>query len=747
MAVFNPGVQSNDPNYLNYPRVLEAPEPDMSRALGIKSLDQALTGTAKFADDAIKQGLSDKAHELVDPERDKLTSGLELLKKQLDTGSIPAPVQNGKPGGSVFDAHAEATDDDLPPGLQSGLDKVDNLSNAYAAGSPKINDTQYSAATLAIAKQLRSQYPGYRDEVDAAVSKASGLPVANSYYQNLMTDINRQLQQMHAKKQADPVGATMLKNMDIPGNDANKDSPAIPNMGALYSIRQNDPERWQKLGGDAWVMEHISDWRSIHEQAAVDKIKRDTSDASDVDKVKSETKNVTKRMNDVVNTMIEQNIALSGMPPLRELTNYFSQVGANHTYEGVPQDATQIAVRQQQLGNYRNLIYQMLKKQSVDSEPTIGAKETEALRQSAMSPIDGYLTLAGGKDANPGVVGLHNRMIQSIKDDDMYHTLINHDTAAVSRMYVTNRGILGDQAFSQFMQNAPPELKEELQGLFKQEQLYAVSGEDPTGAALPQPRHIRDAIEHAKTLKNQSEADIAKQIGGYIGIAQSITNPDLPQAAKDKVIEWAFGAKNRGWIDEIKQDYKDKDGNVVPGKFAAINRMAFPAMSAAVAESAKAMPENYTKYRGAVETEFGAAFRSELGDLNKIIAKPYLNAHFGWDDQTGHFILVDKNNRTILPNYRTMAVENPNQTYLNTAIEKLDRINKLGIDNLVKVFTTDPSPNKGDIGNYLLKTLQTSGFRPGENITNASEGMAKAIIKTKKPEATLEDMDKILGLK
>lgn len=744
MSTFNPGVQSNDPNYLNYPRVLDAPEPDMSRAIGIKTISDSLQGTAKFADEAIKQGLSDKAHALVDPEREKFTSALEATKRQLDQGTIPAAVQTGKPGGSVFDAHAEASDEDLPPGLQSGLAKIDQLAQAFGAGSPKVNDTQYSAATLSIAKQLRSQYgPAYRDEVDAAVSKASGLPVANSYYQNLMTDINRQLMQMSAKQKQDPVAGMMLKNMDVPGDD----KAGIPNMGVMYQLRTQNPEMYQKMGGDAYVMKKIADWQNIKSQGQIDAQVRSQGDAGKKDVIDTETKNVTKRSNDIVDHFIRDNVAMSNMIPLRQLGDYFNQVGSDGKYEGVPQNAEQIEVRRQQLTNYYNQIYQQLKRQTADSEPTIGAKAVEDIRRQAMLPIEGYMTLAGGKDANPGLAGYHNRQVQNIKDDLQFNTLINKDTSEVSRMIVNQRSILGDQFFPLWIQKTPPEVQGKLDALFQQEKLYAVSGEDPTGAALPQPRHIVDAIQHAKQLKQQSQDDIARQVGGYIGLVSTITDPNMPQVMKDKLIEWGFGEKNRGLIDDIKQDYKDKDGNLVPGKFAAINRLASPAVTDAVAQSAKFNPDNYTKYRGAIETEFGSAFRSGLSDLNKIMAKPYLGVHFGWDDQSGHFVMVDKNNRTVQPNYRTMAVENPNQTYINTMYEKLDRVNRLGIDNLVKVFTSDPSANKGDIGNYLLKTLQTSGFRPGENITNASEGMAKAIVKTKRPEITLDEMDKALGLK
>ena len=72
------------------------------------------------------------------------------------------------------------------------------------------------ADTSPTAKQLRAQYPGYREYIDQKVSEASGLPVANAYYKNLMQDINHQLMQI-AGGNKDPIEALVMKNLDVPG--------------------------------------------------------------------------------------------------------------------------------------------------------------------------------------------------------------------------------------------------------------------------------------------------------------------------------------------------------------------------------------------------------------------------------------------------------------------------------------------------------------------------------------------------
>lgn len=734
MASFDPqGQFGNDPSYLNYPRVVDMPATELSRP---SSLVAGLLGegvkAAGVVDTAIKEGIKNKAYEQVDPQRDQFTSALESVKKQLDNGTLA--VGNRK---SLLDANASADETpDLPDGVSGGIDRIQQLAQAYGAGSPKINDTQYSAATLSIAKQLRAQYPGYREEVDQAVSQASGLPVANSYYQNLMTDINRQLQQMKTKKEADPVGGMMLKNMDVPGDPA----ASVPNMGVLYQMRQaQDP----KYPGDAYVMKKISDWQNLQSQQKIDAATRAELDGNKKVQIENETKNVAARSNNLVAHYIQDNLALAGMDSLRDLTNYFSQVAATGKYEGVPQGDTQVHERQIQLANYRNMIYQQLKTQTVDSEGVLGAKAVEDMRQTAMSPIDGYLTLAGGKDANPPLALAHMQRVKNIQQDTLNNVLVNKDTGVATRQLLAARAIYGDQYFPQWIQNADPKIQESMQGLFQQEKLFAVQDAESTTGPLPK-RTLIDAVKHAKEVQNPDP----NLYSGFISIAQGITDPKMPATMKDKLIEWGFQPKNQGLLNEFKQDYRDKDGNLVPGKFAAFQRLFAPAMVSAVAESAKANPENYHNFRSMGETEFANAFRGDLADLNKVMAKPYLGVHFGWNSDNGHISLVDKNNRPVQKMERAMAVENPNQVYINGMLDTLDRVNRLGIDNLTRVFSNDPTkPQGSDIGSYLLNTLQRSGFRPGENVTNASEGMARAIIKAKKPEATLEDIDKTLGLR
>src|SRR5258705_8932904 len=96
MAVFNPQIPpTQDPNYLNYSRVVEAPPPKVDASLGIalNTTAQGIDSGVNVLDTSIKKGIQDKAYAAIDPIRDKYTAGLENIKADLDKGIIPAPVQ------------------------------------------------------------------------------------------------------------------------------------------------------------------------------------------------------------------------------------------------------------------------------------------------------------------------------------------------------------------------------------------------------------------------------------------------------------------------------------------------------------------------------------------------------------------------------------------------------------------------------------------------------------------------------
>lgn len=719
MAVFNPQIQpTQDPNYLGYAKVIDAPAPDQSSALAISTSVNLLEGGAHAIDTSIKKGIEDEATRRIDPERDKMTATLEQAKK--DTAVTPAPAQtvSGSTTGSLLDANASMDAPEVPDGVSQGLDRISQLKDAQKAA--KINDTQYSGNVLAIAKQLRAQYPGYREYVDEQVSKISGLPVANAYYKNLMEDINRQLVQ--AQGQGNKIESLYLKNLRVPN---------IQQYWAQYKAG---------LISESTFIGKIANHENLENQYTIAAGQRaEEKDKGDI-LVKNTTSRFTTLASNEVNLGLQDVTTLGGGTSAQFLIKQIEDAAAgknNLTSTELDQRRTQLAGITQAQGRALWVRAHTPGPDGSTVASVIGEDGVKAIINNVMIPMTASVEYAKDKDSSP--IYLTARQNEAILNQDKNKFLVNKDTGPAARQIQTVRSILGDQYFPTFMSNF---MSTGADGPFKdlltQNALDAVEPiKDIRGN--PQPKVMKDAIKHAKTLPGAEDSDV---FGSITNIVSNLADPKMPLQAKDAMIRWAYDPKNIGRLDELKMDYRDPNtGEMVPGKYRAFNIMSAPAITQSVAETAKVHPENYVKYQGTLEREFASLFRTDIAKLSQLTDKSYLNAHYSWNDKTNELGLVDNNNRPITRNYRAMGIEQPNAVYLNGALDVIDRVNG-GLQNLANIQKMNPQ-GAGDTTQYVFQALKDSNFRPGREITGATDAM-KAMFKSRNPDATNEDIDKLL---
>lgn len=722
MAVFNPQVQpTQDPNYLRYARVVEPPPSspvisDTSTGMGLTAAAQGLESAVTLVDTAIKKGISNTAYEQVDPLRDKYTSGLEQIKSDLNAGLIPAPSKtvSGTTTGSLLDSNASADDGELPAGLESGLTRVQQLAVAKAAGSPRLNDTQYAKDTLSVAKQLRNQFPGYREYIDQKVSEASGLPVANSYYMNMLQDINRQLNQINKTK--DEIGTTMMKNLDVPGM-----------AGYIDKRKAGDPAMT-----DSFILGKVGEWQNLQTQQKIDAATRAENTDLKKDNVEDQDRRLTRTLNSSVALEMSTVKDLGGVGTPADLLNYFNDVSAGK----IKQSDAEVSQKKLMFNSWVTQVERRMNTTATGYADIVGSDTAQKRIKDAMAPIYTMQKFVNSKEDGPAFY--HAQQVEAIKNDSIHNFLINKDTGKESQQLFGARAILGDQYFPTFIQQFLAngvDLK--YKDMFNQEAMSAIQPYSDN-RNQPIPRYMKDAIKHGKDVGATSDSNYYDSVTSLVN---KVIDPTMPLAGKDKLIDWAFNPKNVGRLDELKMDYRDpKTGEMVPGKYRAFNILSAPAITQAVKETAAVHPENYQKYQSTLEQEFGKLYRSDVLNLNKIMEKPYLGVHFSFNDVTNNFGLVDSLNRPVTRNERALGIQNPNAVYVNGVLDVLDRVNG-GVSNLANVHKNNPQ-GPGDTSQYLLQTLQTVGFRPGENINGATEGMMKAIIKTKSPEMTPEELNK-----
>ncbi len=185
MAIFNPDVPNpsvSDPNWTNVSKPISDEvakgTADKSAAIALGAAGDILTSATKAVDYDIKQAAKEDVQTGVDNLRDGYTEALKGIRN----------VQTMNANASLL---PETNTPDAPASLQAGLDRAKNIGTALSQGGTKVNDTLYTGALNSLTKQLRAQYPGYRDYIDEQIQAVSGVNPANAFYKNLMEDINK----------------------------------------------------------------------------------------------------------------------------------------------------------------------------------------------------------------------------------------------------------------------------------------------------------------------------------------------------------------------------------------------------------------------------------------------------------------------------------------------------------------------------------------------------------------------------
>lgn len=158
-----------------------------AEGVGLAATGELIHGIAGIADMAAKEAnflfekkFTDTATDDVNRERDARIAGAQIATGQ--TNKILA-------GG-------EEQDKELPGAVKKFPQFAENLKQGEAAGN--FGQTHYLGVIYSKMKNLREQFPAYREFIDQAYSKAAGTNVANAYAQSMVHDLKAA---MSAKKE------------------------------------------------------------------------------------------------------------------------------------------------------------------------------------------------------------------------------------------------------------------------------------------------------------------------------------------------------------------------------------------------------------------------------------------------------------------------------------------------------------------------------------------------------------------
>lgn len=594
MVIFNPQVPNsgvNDPNWTNVSRPISDIPADKSTALAITTATEALGSAVKITDTAIKDSAKKDVQTGVDNLRDGYLDALKTVRN----AQIASTDQSLLP---ETDAPA------APAGLQSGLDRARNIGTALAQGGTKVNDTLYTGALNSLTKQLRAQYPGYRDYIDEQIQSVSGVNPANAFMKNLMEDINRG--QENNKTETNAVKA-QLRDLNVQGfHDTGGVTPAQILQGLNSGVINIDQaQRWmnssKKLDYDTKAK---TDARAVRLGDEADAAINATKDLS------------STAAQTVAHNWTTMTIGKGTDTP----ATLFKFIQENAGNQNVKDERSQAIG--QQLAQMRQATAQQLLAQANEGGKNSIVSKLGGDMSKVKGVIDGQLetfdlAIKSVFEKDWGAAYSHmnfNKAIGSDSTNIMYNAP-DADVRKYNRMVGAINNIspqYGNDFFKNSLLSAVPQREKEF---LKNTQMELLTQPDAPVGKLTSLQGQLDASKAKGVTSPKSYDELVKYV-------DTLNNPKVGLEQRLNVAKGFFDPTMNGQILADKNFDKDRyDATLkreIPGKYSVWRKFSSDNVASGIAELGKSDPTVIANYRATMTRNFGEQlFSRELKDLGE----------------------------------------------------------------------------------------------------------------------------------
>src|SRR6266446_7986773 len=185
----------NPPDWTRTFKAVPQPESDKSLGMTLSTLGGGIESAAELGGQIQKDVIGEKVRSGVEGLRNPFTQVLAGIRNQQLAGVAPTAGDATAAAAGTLAAESAAP---VPAGLQQGLDRAKSIGIAMSqnSGSDATTNnlyTLYTGALNSLAKKLRAQYPGSIDQIDAQISKISGVNPANAFYESLIKGIDQNM--------------------------------------------------------------------------------------------------------------------------------------------------------------------------------------------------------------------------------------------------------------------------------------------------------------------------------------------------------------------------------------------------------------------------------------------------------------------------------------------------------------------------------------------------------------------------
>lgn len=633
MAAFDPEVPVvNPPDWTRVSKPIQEPQSitkaDTSLGILMDTGAKVAEGGVKLAGDTAKSYLKDTVEDKVNKLRDAYTTAYQGIKDLQTNNLIPNQTN------SLIDAQQPQ----VPGGVTSGIERFKQIAQAQIQNAGKLNDTQYTMQLNALAKQLRNQYPGFRDYIDEQVKSVSGIDPANAVMRNLLEDINRNAS--NAKSEHDKV--TAMVHAAITGGLGGIGKNGIPNaavLGALWDAGKVTP---------ATVYGYIAKYSAVDWQRQQEMSDRANSQGQLADVVTKTNQSFAKNLASDVQSALDITHIAGGTETAQGLQDAI--VKANK--EGAKVDPVKLeqglmgltALRTQTIAN----AYRKANEPDANGNTTLGLIGAAAVDQhirTQLQPLDEYIKFIS--DEKLGFAHTTARQSAAIIDTTQNGLLVHPKIGTQMQIIAGMAKIAPQWGDAMYKAGLLKNLDKDLIPVY-QEGLGLTSTQlDPLN-----PYTIKDAVQNAKAKAVNAGVKPEKLVDAFLRIPEIIADPKAPDEVKLNVARAAFDPKNADLMDEFKMDYFDPKKGYVPGKYYAYDKLFSDNIIDGMDKLRKTGGQGMVAWdnmRATAEHEFPVIFREDLHILERASTalgggKPMIgkyDIHWSTDNSTGRFVPIN----------------------------------------------------------------------------------------------------------
>jgi hypothetical protein len=674
MVDFNPKPdKANDPSYLGMSQ-----GPIRSSFVENDSSSRILKGIAGGIDLGTKvvySGIVDSIQQEVNKQTDAIRgeAGVDEAAAVAATGKPPTSEQGDASNSLFTDGAGGKAGGGTPPGVARLGESITSLREAYEQG--RLSNSYYFGRLEAMVRNVRAQYPGFREEVDKVVQSVTGVTPANALRKSLVDDMDRAARAAQAS-QSDYQRFVVNKAEFLPPDYYDR-------------IKANNPYK------PIEVYEHVA--RREQEKTNLEMNKSRIALASATDKYAGENAERVgiQAMDNIANRSVETvygrllgpegiqtMIAKKGDRPFTPDEQKEIRLKLNEARLALDNEAEKVLTAPLVPGDTRTL-------SSVVGDPG----KLDAIKKRAHARINALEdALLNGKT---GILSMDAVYVEASKNSALKQILEKNDFL---RKLSALGSLPGGADMVKFHLTEPTNMSNYIKSMQNLDLMdLTLSGQSLKDS------HVR-GVDAAKTVPDLrgNDGSVSPQLNRarVENAKRVLLDPKSPPEAIANVAKGMFGTGNIGFLEH----YKPSEQALV------YQTMVTPAVHKKMEELKGTNPEIYRQYRTwAIEYGFVSQAKAAVSEITNIQKNQGATINIEWSSDLGRFKFEPTETTQAAIQAAKMGDRRDSVTVqkYGTEVAAVNKLNRL-IDTIQPILKSE----KGDPAEEMDKVLKDLGFNP-----------------------------------